>query len=59
MKKFTLLIIMLLVGGFSAIAQHSFPTITGPTNVASGSPATLNINDVGNSAAAPASSTAC
>ena len=56
MKKITLFLIML---GFflTANAQYNFPPIVGPTNVASGTPVTLNLNDVANVAAVPASST--
>ncbi|RCW93708.1 GEVED domain-containing protein [Winogradskyella arenosi] len=53
MKKITLFLIML---GFclTATAQYNFPTITGPTNVVSGSPVTLSLNDVANTAGVPA-----
>ncbi|WP_178991657.1 fibronectin type III domain-containing protein [Winogradskyella schleiferi] len=56
MKKITLFLIML---GFflTASAQYNFPTIAGPTNVAQGSPVTINLNDVANGAGVPASST--
>ncbi len=55
MKKITLFLIML---GFflTASAQYNFPTIVGPTNVAEGSPVTINLNDVANTAGVPASS---
>ncbi len=56
MKKITLVVFTILAFSLSAVAQYSFPAVTGPTNVAEGSPVTLNINDSGNSAAAPASS---
>ncbi|WP_340154577.1 fibronectin type III domain-containing protein, partial [uncultured Winogradskyella sp.] len=54
MKKITLFLIML---GFflTASAQYNFPPIVGPTNVASGAPVTINLNDVANVAAVPAS----
>ncbi|MFD1017125.1 GEVED domain-containing protein [Winogradskyella rapida] len=53
MKKITLFLIML---GFclTATAQYSFPTVTGPTNVVEGSPVTLSLNDVANTAGVPA-----
>ncbi|NRD18734.1 gliding motility-associated C-terminal domain-containing protein [Winogradskyella eckloniae] len=56
MKKITLFLIML---GFifTANAQYNFPPIVGPTNVAAGSPVTINLNDVANGVAVPASST--
>ncbi|WP_299098357.1 gliding motility-associated C-terminal domain-containing protein [uncultured Winogradskyella sp.] len=56
MKKITLFLIML---GFifTANAQYNFPPIVGPTNVASGTPVTINLNDAANTAAVPASST--
>ena len=55
MKKITLFLIML---GFflTANAQYAFDPIVGPTNVAEGSPVTINLNDVANSAGVPASS---
>ncbi|MEL0643240.1 T9SS type A sorting domain-containing protein [Olleya sp. Ti.3.14] len=53
MKKITLLLCVALISCFSAMAQHTFPVITGPTNVTQGSPVTLNINDAANSAAVP------
>ncbi|WP_282041996.1 fibronectin type III domain-containing protein [Winogradskyella flava] len=56
MKKITLFFIML---GFflTASAQYDFNSIVGPTNVASGSPVTINLNDAANTVSAPASST--
>ena len=56
MKKITLFLILL---GFTltASAQYDFPPIVGPTNVAEGSPVTINLNDAANTAAVPASST--
>lgn len=57
MKKITFIVIAFIALSMSAFAQYSFPPIAGPTNVASGSPVTININDAGNSAAVPASST--
>lgn len=57
MKKITLLVIAFFALTVSALAQYSFPSIVGPTNVAAGAPVTLNVNDAANSAAAPASST--
>jgi gliding motility-associated-like protein len=56
MKKITLFFIML---GFflTASAQYDFNPIVGPTNVAAGSPVTINLNDAANSAGVPASST--
>jgi len=55
MKKITLFLIMF---GFflTASAQYSFDPIEGPTNVAQGTPVTINLNDVSNSTAVPASS---
>lgn len=57
MKKITLFVFAFLAFTLSAISQHSFPAVAGPTNVLNGSPVTLNINDTGNSAAVPVSST--
>ena len=56
MKKITLLLFML---GFAitASAQYVFDPIVGPTNVAEGSPVTINLNDIANSEGVPASST--
>ena len=56
MKKITLFLIML---GFflTASAQYNFAPIVGPTNVASGTPVTINLNDVANVVGVPASST--
>ncbi len=56
MKKITLFFIML---GFflTASAQYNFNPIVGPTNVASGSPVTINLNDAANLASVPVSST--
>ncbi|APY08350.1 hypothetical protein BWZ20_08585 [Winogradskyella sp. J14-2] len=55
MKKITLILIML---GFCIVAnaQYDFSPIAGPTNVAQGSPVTINLNDIANSAGIPASS---
>ena len=54
MKKITLFLIML---GFflTASAQYDFAPIVGPTNVASGTPVTVNLNDAANTAGVPAS----
>ncbi|MEO1030425.1 MAG: FG-GAP-like repeat-containing protein [Bacteroidota bacterium] len=57
MKKITLLLITALFTGLACNAQYSFNPIAGPTNVAQGSPVTINLNDVANSAGAAASST--
>ena len=56
MKKITLFFIML---GFflTASAQYNFNPIVGPTNVASGSPVTINLNDAANLVGVPVSST--
>lgn len=56
MKKITLILIML---GFTltASAQYDFPPIVGPTTVLSGANTTINLNDMANTAAVPASST--
>ena len=40
----------------TASAQYDFSPIVGPTNVASGTPVTINLNDVANVAGVPASS---
>lgn len=56
MKKITFLFLAFLAFSISASAQFTFPTVVGPTNVAEGSPVTLNINDVANSAGAIAGS---
>ena len=57
MKKITLFFIAFLALSISAFAQYSFPPVTGPTNVSAGAPVTLSINDAGNTAVVPASST--
>ena len=54
MKKITLLFIAMLALSFQAYAQHNFSTVTGPENVAQGSPVTLSMNTVGNAAGVPA-----
>ena len=56
MKKITLFFVMF---GFflTASAQYDFNPIVGPTNVAAGSPVTINLNDAANSAGVTASST--
>jgi hypothetical protein len=55
MKNFTYLLLCFFIGGFMTVsAQYSFSTVAGPVNVAQGSPVTLNINDVGNTASVPA-----
>ena len=56
MKKITLFLIML---GFflTASAQYNFAPIVGPTNVAEGTPVTINLNDIANVAGVPVSST--
>ncbi|MBC3845871.1 fibronectin type III domain-containing protein [Winogradskyella echinorum] len=56
MKKITLILFML---GFflTASAQYDFAPIVGPTNVASGSPVTINLNDAANAAGVTASTT--
>ncbi|NNE32964.1 MAG: hypothetical protein HKN40_11400 [Winogradskyella sp.] len=56
MKKTTLIIFML---GFvlTANAQYVFDPIVGPTNVAAGTPVTINLNDAGNTEGVTASST--
>jgi gliding motility-associated-like protein len=56
MKKNTLFFIAFIALSISAFAQYSFPPVTGPTNVSAGAPVTLSINDAGNTAAVPASS---
>ncbi|NRB59651.1 MAG: VCBS repeat-containing protein [Winogradskyella sp.] len=56
MRKTTFLIASLLAV-FISNAQLDFDPIIGPVNVAAGSPVTLNINDIANSAGATASST--
>ena len=40
----------------TASAQYDFTPIVGPTNVASGSPVTISLNDVANSTGVPSSS---
>ena len=55
MKKITLFLIMLGLC-VTASAQYDFSTIVGPTNVAEGTPVTINLNDVANSVGVPASS---
>ncbi len=57
MKKITFLFMLFaLAFTWQINAQHTFPVIAGPTNVAAGSPVTLSINDAANSAAVPAGS---
>ncbi|WCO01145.1 T9SS-dependent choice-of-anchor J family protein [Psychroserpens ponticola] len=56
MKKTTLLLITMLSLLWQTQAQHNFATILGPENVAQGSPVTLSINTVGNTAAVPTDS---
>lgn len=53
MKKITLMLFAMLCVTFS-FAQHTFAPIAGPTNVAAGSPVTLNLNDIANSVGVPA-----
>ena len=54
MKKITFLLCIVLLSSFTAMAQYSFPVVTGPTNVASGATVILNINDAANAAGVPA-----
>lgn len=56
MKKITLFLVML---GFflTANAQYVFNPIAGPTNVAQGTPVTINLNDIANTEGVTASST--
>ena len=55
MKKITfVLTLFLCLTLWQANAQFSFPTQAGPFNVAAGSPVTVNLNDMANSAAVPA-----
>ncbi|QIJ90516.1 hypothetical protein C7H62_2708 [Mesoflavibacter sp. HG96] len=57
MKKITFLFMLFaLAFTWQINAQHTFPVIAGPTNVAAGSPVTLSINDAANSATVPAGS---
>ena len=56
MKKITLLLIALSFALFSN-AQYVFNSIAGPTNVAAGSPTTINLNDIANGVGVSASST--
>jgi hypothetical protein len=56
MKKITLLLFTIAISSFTLNAQHTFSTVPGPVNVAEGSPVTLNINDMVNSASVPAGS---
>ena len=56
MKKVTLF--LFIFGCFLALnAQHVFDPVAGPINVPEGTPPTVNINDSGNAAGVPASST--
>jgi hypothetical protein len=56
MKKVTLF--LFIFGCFLALnAQHVFDPVAGPINVPEGTPPTVNINDSGNTAGVPASST--
>lgn len=59
MKKITLILFVIIAEFFGNYlnAQHSFTAVAGPTLVAQGTPVTLNVNDAGNTAAVPASST--
>ena len=51
MKKITFLLFTIaLFSTTSVMAQFTFPTVAGPTNVASGTPVTLNFNDATNTA---------
>ncbi|WP_412985413.1 T9SS type A sorting domain-containing protein [Pontimicrobium sp. IMCC45349] len=55
MKKTTLLFFVALLSSYSLLAQHTFGTQAGPYSVvADDGPVTVGINDVGNTAAAPA-----
>ncbi|WP_452221021.1 T9SS type A sorting domain-containing protein [Lacinutrix salivirga] len=56
MKKITLLFFVAVLSSLTAMAQYSFPAVAGPTNVANGTPVTLNINDAANTAGATAGS---
>ncbi|MEM6514631.1 MAG: choice-of-anchor L domain-containing protein [Bacteroidota bacterium] len=56
MKKITLLLFVLCCFA-TASAQYVFSPIAGPTNVASGTPVTIELNDVANSAGVTPSST--
>ena len=57
MKNFTLLLIAVVLSSFVGNAQFVFDPIVGPTNVAEGSPVTINLNNAANSANVSASST--
>lgn len=59
MRKITLMLFATLAFALTwqANAQFSFPAVAGPTNVAQGSPVTLNINDAGNTAGVPTTGT--
>ncbi len=57
MKKATLILLTVLLTSFVCNAQYVFNPIAGPTNVPYGSPVTINLNDVANSAGVTASST--
>jgi len=57
MKKITLLLIVALCSSLAANAQYVFNPIAGPTNVPEGSPVTINLNDMANTAGVTASST--
>lgn len=57
MKKITLLFTAIVLTFFVGNAQHIFNPIAGPVNVAQGSPVTINLNTVANSAGVSASST--
>ncbi|WP_299362994.1 FG-GAP-like repeat-containing protein [Winogradskyella sp.] len=57
MKKITLLLIVAICISFAGNAQYVFNPIAGPINVVEGSPVTINLNDVANSAGVSASST--
>ena len=57
MKKITILLIITVFTFYLGNAQYVFDPIVGPTNVAAGSPVTINLNDAANSGAVSASST--
>ena len=57
MKKITLFLVATLFTCFVGNAQYVFNTIVGPSNVVAGSPVTINLNDIANTANVTSSST--
>ncbi len=50
MKKYTFCLCIIISSFINLYAQYSFPINSGPINVAEGSPVTLDLNDIENSA---------